>query len=323
MATFENGIFTISLDFELHWGVAPRCSISEYKQNLDGTREAIEGMLKIFESNNIHVTWAIVGFLFAEDKKEIKRLNPLNLPHYNNSKYDNYRIIEEVGNNEIEDPYHFASSIIAKILKCPNQEIASHTYSHLFHLEDNINFKDIENDIVSFKAITESLNVPINTIIFPRNQYSHESLDLYYENGFQFFRGNNDNFINRPRKRSEEHPIIRSLRFLDSFFPIFNNLIKPPQKTSNILINIKASRFLRPYSTKYKMLERLKMRRIKNEMSKAAKTKKLYHLWWHPHNFGLNTLENLCMLQEIVNHFNSLKKEYGMISASCNEFDNL
>jgi len=80
--------------------------------------------------------------------------------------------------------------------------------------------------------------------------------------------------------------------------------------------NIPSSRFLRSYNKKFSFLEGLKIRRIKKAMTHAAKKKMVYHLWWHPHNFGRNTQENIKMLDLILNHYFYLNKLYGFESVT-------
>ena len=63
-------------------------------------------------------------------------------------------------------------------------------------------------------------------------------------------------------------------------------------------------------------LEPLRLRRIKKSMTYAAKRGEIFHLWWHPHNFGVNQEQNFENLTEILKHFKALEKEYGMQSAS-------
>ncbi len=70
--TFKKGIFTVSLDFELYWGFRDKRNIREYEENLKGVEKAIEGTLDLFDKYDIHATWAIVGFLFAQDIEELK-----------------------------------------------------------------------------------------------------------------------------------------------------------------------------------------------------------------------------------------------------------
>ena len=80
------------------------------------------------------------------------------------------------------------------------------------------------------------------------------------------------------------------------------------------VVNIPSSRFLRPYNRRFKLLEPLKLKRIKRSMTYAAKKGEIFHLWWHPHNYGANLDENFAFLDEILSHFSRLEKEYGFKS---------
>jgi hypothetical protein len=61
-------------------------------------------------------------------------------------------------------------------------------------------------------------------------------------------------------------------------------------------------------------LERLRLWRITSAMETAARRRRLFHLWWHPHNFGVDLQENLAFLREILDHFRILQDRYGMRS---------
>ena len=87
--------------------------------------------------------------------------------------------------------------------------------------------------------------------------------------------------------------------------------------------NVPASRFLRPYNAKLGTFEPLKVRRIKNEILYAARNKELYHLWWHPHNFGSDMEQNLNNLEKILAFYADCHKNYGMQSYTMSEFSNL
>jgi hypothetical protein len=78
-------------------------------------------------------------------------------------------------------------------------------------------------------------------------------------------------------------------------------------------VDIPASRFLRP-AGKSVVLERLRLRRITSAMETAARRGKLFHLWWHPHNFGVDLRENLAFLRAILDCFHTLQERYGMRS---------
>ena len=76
---------------------------------------------------------------------------------------------------------------------------------------------------------------------------------------------------------------------------------------------------LRPYSPKLSFLEGLRLRRIRSEMMHAAKEGELYHLWWHPHNFGANMEENFGFLEDTLKVYKDCHDRYSMQSLTMNE----
>ena len=60
-------------------------------------------------------------------------------------------------------------------------------------------------------------------------------------------------------------------------------------------------------------LDRLRIRRIRQAMESAARKGKSFHLWWHPHNFGVNLQENLAFLEEVLRHHVQLRDRYGVV----------
>src|SRR4051794_3707314 len=72
----QQGVFCVSLDFELYWGVRDKLSLVEYRDNLLGVRNAIPRMLALFQEYEIHATWATVGLLFFETKQQLLRALP-------------------------------------------------------------------------------------------------------------------------------------------------------------------------------------------------------------------------------------------------------
>jgi hypothetical protein len=49
-------------------------------------------------------------------------------------------------------------------------------------------------------------------------------------------------------------------------------------------------------------------------MEGAAQRGTIFHLWWHPHNFGVNLARNLEFLTAILDHFRKLQDRYCMQS---------
>ena len=76
---------------------------------------------------------------------------------------------------------------------------------------------------------------------------------------------------------------------------------------------------MRPYNPKLISLEKLRLRRIKKSLIHAAQNGEVYHLWWHPHNFGKDIEENMQFLTEILKLVARLNKQYGFESLTMGE----
>lgn len=313
------GLFVISLDFELLWGVRDKRTIESYGQNLRGVREVIPRLLALFSKYGIHGTFATVGLLFSRNKQDLFDHIPEILPSYSMPEYSPYEggYLSHIGESEEVDPYHYASSLIHLIRRHPDQEISTHTFSHYYCLE-GASLESFKADIMAAQRIAISHEAAFKTIVFPRNQFSTEHIAICKNLGLIAFRGNEKATIYHPRKNNEHNKIIRALRMLDSYINItghntyFLNL-------HDEIINIPSSRFLRPYSKKLSFFDPLRLNRIKKSLTYAAKNKQVYHLWWHPHNFGVNINENFKFLESVLQHYKYLNETFGFSSKSMRE----
>ncbi|HNU14086.1 MAG TPA: hypothetical protein PKI55_06455, partial [Chitinophagaceae bacterium] len=103
----------------------------------------------------------------------------------------------------------------------------------------------------------------------------------------------------------------RTFRFADAYINLTGHHCHTKEYVlSSSLVNIAASRFLRPFSPKLAILDGLRLRRIKRAMLHAAKHKELFHLWWHPHNFGVNLQQNINFLEKILQYYQQLQRDY-------------
>ncbi|AEB08124.1 polysaccharide deacetylase family protein [Desulfobacca acetoxidans] len=316
----KKSCFIISLDFELYWGVQHRLSLEESKNILLNTRSAIPKILNIFIENDIHATWATVGFLFFETKDELLNSLPNRIPQYKNYRLSSYRNITNIGCNEKEDPFHFAPSLIKQIASTNHQEIGTHTLSHYYCLEESQDSDMFRDDLAVAMNIARKYDIQIKSIIFPKNQINTNYLPICAEFGIMSYRQNQDNWIYLERDTNSDSLLIRGIRLLDNYINITgynsNFMTYEPNKYP---IAIPASRLLKPYAKEPSWLLAMKIHRILSDMTYAAKNSLIYHLWWHPHNFGQHTEQNLIILDNILQHYNILKSEYGMESLNMNE----
>lgn len=301
--------FFLSFDFELYWGVSNSKSFKDYKTNIAGVWDAIPEILLILEKYNIKGTWAVVGMIMCENYDQWKNIRPKKFPSYKNLK-SSYELDKLVKNNP---NYFFALPLIKKILSSQDQEIASHTYSHLCCKETGVTKEQFIHDLECMSMIATKNNIKLKSIVMPRNQYSDEYLSCLEEYGIVVYRGNPQNILYKSGHKPLGGYLTRAIRFLDHYLPLTsihhnkNNLSKTPK-------NCPATIFLRPYSQKLKNFEFLKINRIKSLMKRAAKNNFDFHLWFHPHNFGTDLKENLKNLEEIFDYYIYLNKKYGMQS---------
>ena len=312
-----NGKLVISLDFEIYWGVRDAVKLEDYKSHLLGVQKVIPLLLKIFDTYKIQATFATVGFLFFENKEELLKNIPADIPQYENSKLSPYKgHFNFVGEDENADPFHFASKMIREI-KEADQEIGSHTFSHYYCLEKGQTLEAFKADLACAKAVAQKKGIELKSLVFPRNQYNKEYVDVCREMGFTSFRGNEKSWLFSSESFGTGFSLRRPFRLLDSYYNCSgHNCYSLKEIKNGGIINIPSGRFLRPYSKRLKAFEKLRLKRIKDSMTFAAKKGLVYHLWWHPHNFGGDVSNNLSFLENILLHYTQLKEEFGFESVS-------
>jgi peptidoglycan/xylan/chitin deacetylase (PgdA/CDA1 family) len=321
-----NGKLVISLDFELMWGVRDHRSQANYGDAVLGVRKAVPEMLKLFQAHGVRATWATVGFLLAKNRRHLLEYVPETLPDYKNEALSPYKaVFSEMGSSESDDPFHFGRSLFEQMVDTPGQEIGTHTFSHYYCLEDGQTDEAFEADLLAALRISDDSGVKVASIVFPRNQMTDRHVAICARHGVRSFRGNPEGFAYRSRPNGENTPLVRALRLADSFAPVLGRHSYDTARQQGNSIDVKASRFLRPYSPKLGNLHGLSVAHIIKEMRSAAKKGEIYHLWWHPHNFGRNTEINLAHLRSILGEFEKLREGCGMMSVNMGDFlqDNL
>ncbi len=304
------GNFVISLDFELIWGVRDKRTIETYGKNIENVPIVITKLLSLFREYDIHTTFATVGFLFVKNKNELIKYTPNIKPSYlidNLSPYNgHYDLIDDIQ----KEKYHFAPNLIKQISNEDNQEVGTHTHSHYYCLEENQSKEEFEEDLILAQSLLEKDNLKMNSIVFPRNQINHAYLKVCSKYGIKCYRGNPISWFFYKDAKKLSRIFQRAVRFIDRYINITGHHsynIEQINKEAEI-INVPASRFLSPYSKKFSRIESLRLNRIKNQMSYAAKKGLTYHLWWHPHNFGEYMDENFIFLEKILIHYKMLQQ---------------
>lgn len=311
------GALVISLDFELHWGMRDHVDRqSPTYADLAGSRRVVEDLAAVFADRGIRATWATVGFLFASTGAQLAGFLPDRRPSYRQPGLDPYG--ERVGEDEAADPEHLAGSLVRLLAATPGQEVASHTFSHFYCLEEGQNEGDFRADLAAARDIAGLYGLELTSLVLPRNQWNPAYATALLESGFDCFRGPQPSWGHRARRHDDQGYVRRAARLVDSY-----GGVGPPPTTAwesvrgrDGLSDVPASAFLRPYSPQRRQLEALKLRRLVAGMRDAAHRRRIFHLWWHPHNFARHPEQSFAFLDQLLDEFDHLARQEGMRSMS-------
>ncbi|MCC2958536.1 hypothetical protein LK542_23265 [Massilia sp. IC2-477] len=308
--------FVVSLDFELFWGVSDCQSIAGYGRNVLGEWQAIPRLLALFRQHGLRVTWATVGMLMCRDHAHWRTVRPAILPGYLRQDMSPYNKDELVRSNP---KLFFGRPLVEQILATEGQEVATHTYSHFLCGEAGATPAQLGADLACAHAVAAELGVRYRSVVMPRNQIVREFLPVLHEAGIRVYRGNADHWLYRNGDGVAGGLAGRLARFADACLPLSGACKAAPRPSAGML-ELPASLFMYPWSPSQRAVLALRLLRIKRCMSAAAKSGGVFHLWWHPHNFGINLEQNLALLEELLRHFRHLADRYGMQSRCMGDF---
>jgi len=315
--TASPGAMVISLDFEQHWGIRDHAdrSTAAYA-DLTATRQVVTDLSERFEARGIRATWATVGMLFASTRAEVETVRPARRPTYRRPELDPY--VEAIGETEDVDPQHLAGSLVRRLASLGGQEVASHTFSHFYCLEDGQDEADLRADLAAAQAIAGTLGVTLTSLVLPRNQWNPAYAQAVLDAGFTCIRGPQPTRGHHPRSQEDHGTIDRAVRLIDTYAGT-----SPPPTTSwnavrrpDGLCDVPASAFLRPYAPGRRRLEPLRVRRLVSGLRDAARRGRIFHLWWHPQNFARHPHESYALLDQVLDEFDRLSRVEGMRSLS-------
>lgn len=285
---FNKGIFVLSLDTELAWGMIDKpISLKSNMKYFLETRNAIDGIIELLEKYQISATWAIVGSLL------------LDKPKFEDEFIENTTkdLSEEVKNEYIsilkQNSIWSGKDIFEKIkLTSTPQEIGSHSYTHTVFGEEKVTKEKALSEYKNgMKILEQNGEVPIS-FVFPRNSINY--LDELGDTGFKIYRGLEPSwYANAPGKTK------KACHMLDQALAITPPTVVPSKNGD--LVNIPASMLYLPMNGFRKYIP-LKSRVIKAQkgIQKAINEKKIFHLWFHPFNIATNQQKLLKGLEEIL-----------------------
>ena len=267
--TMDKPTFIISLDTELIWGYAGYPSskeVSLMKNDDTQGRGCIDTLLILFEKHNIPATWAVVGHLFL-DHCECEDGTPhKDMPRFKEDWYsfDPCTDIQR-------DPLYYGKDIVEKILSNRiEHEIGYHSFSHVVFSECSREVAEAEIKIGN--KLAKEFGITLKSFVFPEKKIGH--VDVLKESGFKIYRGENG----RRRYDPIQNILVRK------FNGGMNKLIAPPvePKWMDGIWKIPSSMYFCDPQIKFSVLPRAKL-----GLYRAIRSKKVFHIWLHPHSLLL------------------------------------
>jgi len=288
------GVFIVSVDTELGWGCTSLRDLVRYIPRLKQTRSAISAILEMCERYQVSFTWALVGALLLnhDNTHQKRKIIPAHIP---------WAVNHHSGNHEVplDDTYlWYGRDIVDTIRNCrAAQEIGCHSFFHISYNEKNCSVGAAASDLEHCRMAFEALGLAYTTFVFPFNKVGH--LTLLPPHGFICYRGAELNTQSRPNFLT---PFLRTFRLLYRLFA-GPSAFRPTMKCRE-LVNIQASMLFRVPEIKslkvWRIILNLQVRSAKQGLLKAARTGKVFHLWFHPYQFGHRTTQMLEALDEIL-----------------------
>ncbi len=300
------------------WGVRDKRTIANYGANILGVRQAVPRLLELFARHRLGCTWATVGMLFFEERAALLAALPDLRPGYAERNLSPFDDLDRIGETERDDPYHFGLSLIRQIAAAPGQEIATHTFSHFYCLEPGQTVAEFGADLAAACNAARAIGITLESIVFPRNQFNAGYLEACRAAGLIAYRGQERGWMYRAEAQSAEGLAKRGVRLVDAYLNLSGaNGSRPVARCG--VADVPSSRFLRPWSRKLAAFEPLRLNRVLAAMRRAAARGEVFHLWFHPHNFGVDQNRNFAMLERIATEAGRLRDHHGWPSLTMAE----
>jgi peptidoglycan/xylan/chitin deacetylase (PgdA/CDA1 family) len=316
----DYGALVISLDFELYWGVMDLyVPGSRYDTNVLGARKVVPRLLALFEETGLSATWCTVGSVFADSWADAKQYLPDKRRGYQDRELCAYA---QGSSASADERFYYAPELVRRIASQPGQEVGTHTFSHYYCLEPGQNAEDFEADLIAAKRIAEKHKISLRSIAFPRNQVAPSYLSALVRHGIAAYRGTQLTWMDSAGSRSQQHEWKkRASRLADAYIDLSgdNTYSWNDVLDETGLCNVRASRYLRPYSRSARALKRWRLRRVIEGMEVAARSKRVFHLWWHPEDMGRHPEESIENVRVIATAFGQFRRAYGMRAMSMSD----
>jgi peptidoglycan/xylan/chitin deacetylase (PgdA/CDA1 family) len=277
------GVFTLSLDFELLWGTVDLFGPERFRRACEAEREiVVDRLLGLLEEFEIPATWCILGhLLLAECRRSGGRAHPeIVRPHHAWVRGD--WLQHDPCTDEARAPLFYGRSLVEKIRSCRvPQEIGSHSFSHAIFSDPGCSREAAASELRASVEAAKELGLALRSFAFPRNGVGH--LDLLPQFGFTCYRGPAPRWYERREPPNARHRLGRLWSVLAASPPP----VVVPEPAGKGLVNVPASMIYFPMHGLRRCIPvSRRVQRARRGLDAAARTGRVFHLWFHPTNLA-------------------------------------
>ena len=285
------GIFCISIDLELLWGVHD-VDYRKHAASVSKVRVIVKRLLTLFEKYDVGATWAAVGHLYLSSCKPVHGVKHPEIVRPKYSWFTDDWFAPDPATNIKHDPLWYGEDIIDLIRKHKKQELASHSFSHIIFGDTGCSRRAAESDIKMAVKLAAKKRVKLSSFVFPRNSEGYH--EVLTKQGFKAFRGDD------PYWYKGTGGMYKPLMLVDMLLLRTPPCSRPTRHSSGLL-NIPGSMlFVSRDGFRKRIPMACRTQRAKKGIDRANNTGTVFHLWFHPMNFSSDTEEMFKGLEEVL-----------------------
>jgi len=273
----RKGVFVISIDVEMAWGVFDAGGVEKHEQDFKKVRDVVDRLIQVFEEFQAPVTWAFVGHLFLDSCQTRRGVQHHDMPRpvYPWFPFDWYS--KDPGTDIHQDPIWYGKDILDAVLSSTvEHEIACHSFSHVDFSHEGCTAKVAAAEVEKCVELADQLGFKMKSFVFPKNRVGF--LEVLKKNGFEVFRGKDRWWSDRFKA-----PSSNGLAQLAEEFLCFPPRCHLPREVLPALWELPGSMLFRSLNGPMAFLPMSwRIRRAVNGLHRAAETGTVFQLWFHP-----------------------------------------
>ena len=277
------GVLVISIDLELAWGVFDLPDMAGFLPAIRQTREIVGELLSLFRRQRVSATWAIVGHLFLDRcQRQDGAIHPeITRPHHPWFPHDWFR--DDPGADRAAAPLWYGDDLVSAIQQAtPPQENASHSFCHMLYGDPGCSREAATSDLREACRVARVHGIAPVSFVFPRDLPGH--LDVLAAHGFLCYRGRPSWWFRRLRGRR----LVQAGHLLDDLLGLPPATVRPRLEDCG-LVNIPGSMLFRHARGIRRIIPASsRVRKARAGIRRAVEGGEVFHLHFHPWNFGWN-----------------------------------